>query len=597
LKKIAKFQSFEEQSSPKYGPKRLTSLRRELKSLGLAGFLIPRSDMYQGEIVAPVDERLSWLTGFTGSAGFCVVLMKKAGVFVDGRYRVQVKNQTNKVFTPVDWPETTLVSWLSNNMSFGESIGFDPWLHSLSEIEKTQNELADLGIKLRPIANPIDKLWKDQPNNPTSKAFVYDIKYSGQSHKEKRISLANQLKQKNHAATIITLPENIAWILNIRGNDIAHVPIVQSVGILYSDSSFDLFINLEKVADIKSHLGTEVRCNRMEDFPKQLRKLKGKVRIDPNSIPFAVANILKKNKIIFHAEDDLVALSKAKKNSIEILQAREAHNRDAAAMCEFLCWLDNQDIEKISEIDVVIALEEFRRVNTELLDISFDTISASGPNAALPHYRVTKVSDRMLKQGQVLLVDSGGQYLDGTTDITRTIAVGVQEKYVCEAFTRVLKGMISISCLKFPRGTAGRDIDAFARSPLWAAGQDFSHGTGHGVGHFLSVHEGPQRISPKSSVPLEEGMIVSNEPGYYLEGKFGIRIENLLLVTAVQKSEFLEFKTLNFVPVDKRMIVKKMLNKEEVSWLNHYHQICFDNNFHRLTPVAAKWLKKATSRL
>ena len=595
--KKSKFQCFEEQSSPNQGPKRLASLRKELKAQDLAGFLIPRTDMYQGENVAPADERLAWLTGFTGSAGFCVVLMKKAGVFVDGRYRLQVKNQTNKVFTPVHWPETTLFSWLSKNMSSGESIGFDPWLHTISEIEKTKNELADLSITLKPIPNPIDKIWQDRPNNPTSKAFVYDIKYCGQSHEDKRNGLAKQLKKNKHTAAIITLPENIAWLLNIRGNDIAHVPIVHCVGILYADSSFDLFVDVDKVADIKSHLGADVRCNRMEEFSKRLKKLNGRVRIDPKTLPFAVANILKKNRIICYRNDDLIALPKAQKNSIEISNSKQAHLRDSAAMCEFLCWLDYQDVGKISEIDVTIALEGFRLTNPELLEISFDTISASGPNAALPHYRVTQSSDRILEQGQVFLVDSGGQYLDGTTDITRTIAIGKQKQSVCEAFTRVLKGMIAVSRLKFPQGTAGRDIDAFARAPLWAAGQDFPHGTGHGVGHFLTVHEGPQSISPKSTTLFEEGMIVSNEPGYYLEGEFGIRIENLLLVSAIPESKFLEFKTLNFVPIDKRMIIKKMLTQEERSWLNDYHQICRDNVSHRLTSKTSKWLKKVTSPL
>ena len=595
--KTSKFQSFEEQSSPDQGPKRLTALRKELKSQGLAGFLIPRTDMYQGENVAPADERLAWLTGFTGSAGFCVALLKTAGVFVDGRYRVQVKNQINKVFTPVHWPETSLAVWLSKNMRRGESIGFDPWLHTVSEIEKAQNDLADAGISLKPIVNPIDKLWKDRPGKPISKAFFHDEKYSGQSHLDKLTNLAKQLKQNKHSATIITLPENISWLLNIRGNDVAHVPIIHCVGILHADASFDLFVDHRKVADIQPYLGKAVRFHGMDEFPKDLKKLSGTVRIDPKSLPFAAVTILKKARIYCHRDDDLIALPKARKNSVEISQAEQAHLRDSAAMCEFLCWLDHQDMGKLSEIDVAISLEGFRLTNPELIEISFDTISASGPNAALPHYRVTQGSDRILQQGEVMLVDSGGQYLDGTTDITRTIAIGAQKHHVCEAFTRVLQGMIAVSRLTFPKGTAGRDIDAFARAPLWAAGQDFSHGTGHGVGHFLTVHEGPQSISPKSTIPFEAGMIVSNEPGYYLEGEFGIRTENLLVVTSIPDSDFLDFRTLNFVPIDKRLIVKKMLTEEERTWLNDYHQICRDKISRRLTPNAVRWLKQVTAPL
>jgi Xaa-Pro aminopeptidase len=328
-----------------------------------------------------------------------------------------------------------------------------------------------------------------------------------------------------------------------------------------------------------------------------LKKLSGTVRIDPKSLPFAVATILKKARITCDRNDDLVALPKARKNHVEISQTQQAHLRDSAAMCEFLYWLDKQQTGELSEIDVAIALEGFRLANPELLEISFDTISASGPNAALPHYRVTKGSDRILKQGEVILVDSGGQYLDGTTDITRTVAIGAQKPHVCGAFTRVLQGMIAISRLKFPKGTAGRDIDAIARAPLWSAGQDFAHGTGHGVGHFLTVHEGPQRISPKSTMPFEAGMIVSNEPGYYLEGEFGIRTENLLVVTPVKDSDFLEFQTLNFVPIDTKMVVKKMLSPEERIWLNDYHQICRDKISHRLTSNTSLWLNKATAPL
>lgn len=595
----ALYQSFDNQSDPDQGPERLNTLRQEIAARDLTGYLVPRADVHQGEYVAARDERLAWLTGFTGSAGFCAVLPTCAGVFVDGRYRVQVKTQVRDVFTPVDWPEVKVPDWLRGNVTEG-TIGFDPWLHTLSEIEGYSKALDGSGITLSPCENLIDLIWPDQPDAPMAKAFAYEEKYAGKTHLQKRQDIARVLKDAGQDAAVITLPDSLAWLLNMRGGDVSHVPIAHGFVILHSDASADLFMAADKLSQIGDHLGPDIRLHAPESFGAYLSTLTGRVRIDPDNVPMAVASILTTSGIATQRAQDPTILPKACKNSVELMQARGAHLRDAAAMCEFLCWLDAQAIGTLSEIDVAVALEGFRRADPALTDISFDTISASGPNAALPHYSVTKASNRQLKEGEVMLVDSGGQYLDGTTDITRTIAVGAQPDAVKRAFTRVLQGMIAISRLRFPAGIAGRDLDGFARAALWAAGQDFNHGTGHGVGQFLSVHEGPQRLSRQSTIALDAGMILSNEPGFYQEGQFGIRTENLLVVQPAQVPEegniktLYEFETLTYVPIDLRMVVSEMLSEPERIWLNSYHQNCREKISHRLSDNSRLWLEQAT---
>ena len=595
----ALYQSFEDQSDPDQGPERLNKLRQEIAARDLSGYLVPRADVHQGEYVAARDERLAWLTGFTGSAGFCAVLPTCAGVFVDGRYRVQVKTQVRDVFTPVDWPDVKVPDWLRSNVTEG-TIGFDPWLHTLSEIESYSKALDGSGITLSPCENLIDLIWPDQPDAPMAKAFAYEEKYAGKTHLQKRQDIARVLKDAGQDAAVITLPDSLAWLLNMRGGDVSHVPIAHGFVILHSDARVDLFMAAEKLTKLKDHLGPDIRVHAQDSFAKHLAALTGVVRVDPDNVPMAVASILTTSGIEMARGKDPVILPKACKNPVELTQARRAHIRDAAAMCEFLCWLDAQAIGTLSEIDVAVALEGFRRADPALTDISFDTISASGPNAALPHYSVTRASNRQLQNGEVMLVDSGGQYLDGTTDITRTIAIGAQPEAVKNAFTRVLQGMIAISQLRFPAGIAGRDLDAFARAALWSAGQDFNHGTGHGVGQFLSVHEGPQRISRQSHVAFQEGMILSNEPGFYEEGRFGIRTENLLVVQPAQVPEggnikaLFEFETLTYVPIDLRMVIVEMLSENEKIWLNSYHQTCRDKIGPRLSADCQLWLQQAT---
>lgn len=595
----ALYQSFDNQSDPDQGPERLNTLRQEIAARDLSGYLVPRADVHQGEYVAARDERLAWLTGFTGSAGFCAVLPTCAGIFVDGRYRVQVKTQVRDVFTPVDWPEVKVPDWLRSNVTKG-AIGFDPWLHTLSEIEGYSKALDGSGITLSPCENLIDLIWPDQPDAPMAKAFAYEEKYAGKTHLQKRQDIARVLKDAGQDAAVITLPDSLAWLLNMRGGDVSHVPIAHGFVILHSDASADLFMAAEKLTKLKDHLGPDIRVHAQNSFAEHLASLTGVVRVDPDNVPMAVASILTTSGIEIARGQDPVILPKACKNPVELTQARGAHIRDAAAMCEFLCWLDAQAIGTLSEIDVAVALEGFRRADPALTDISFDTISASGPHAALPHYSVTNASNRQLQNGEVMLVDSGGQYLDGTTDITRTIAIGAQPEAVKNAFTRVLQGMIAISQLRFPAGIAGRDLDAFARAALWSAGQDFNHGTGHGVGQFLSVHEGPQRISRQSHVAFQEGMILSNEPGFYEEGRFGIRTENLLVVQPAQVPEggnikaLFEFETLTYVPIDLRMVIVEMLSENEKIWLNSYHQTCRDKIGPRLSADCQLWLQQAT---
>ena len=592
-----KFQSFEQPSSPEKGPKRLMALRAEMGKNNLDGFIVPRSDMYQGEYVAPRDERLAWLTGFTGSAGFCVALKEKAAIFVDSRYTVQVKAQTRDAFTPVDWPKTMLEAWLIEYAEDGAKIGFDPWLHTLDAIEKSQTALAPFGITLERTQNLIDRIWQDQPEAPQKPAFSYDVKYAGKSAEDKLSEIASLLRDEKQEAMAITLPEDIAWLLNIRGSDVTHVPLVHCLGLLFCDGRCDLFIDLEKISNVQNSLPDQVNFHPLTRFEETLTRLSSPVRVDARYLPYAVALHLKEAGVRISKADNPIALPKACRNPVEIAQTRVSHKRDGAVMCEFLAWLDSQTLGELTEIDVAIALEELRRRNSELQDISFDTISASGLNAALPHYRVTRQSNRLLRSGEVILVDSGGQYLDGTTDITRTVALGAQSKEVCEAFTSVLKGMIAVSKLIFPKGTKGQGIDPHARAALWAAGQDFGHGTGHGVGQFLSVHEGPQRISRADGPAFAEGMIVSNEPGFYKEGSFGIRTENLLLVQKANfehSDKFLKFETLTHVPIDKRMIVKDLLSPEEIIWINDYHSLCLKLHRKAVSSQTAAWLQEAT---
>ncbi len=595
------FQTFEVTARPEQGPPRLAALRAEMAREGLEGFLVPRSDAHQGEYVAPRDERLAWLTGFTGSAGFCAVLRDVAGVFVDGRYRTQVKAQVADVFTPVPWPEVKLSDWLRDHLTEGGRVGFDPWLHSAGQVRRLRKALEGSGIELVASDNLVDRIWEDQPAPPMNPVRAHPIAFAGETSDSKRARLAEGLRKAGQRAAVLTLPDSIMWLLNIRGSDVAHNPVAHGFAVLHDTGAVDLFMAAAKLKGLGDHLGPEVTVHAPDDFPGALAALEGPVLVDEDTVPQIVAQVLD-DRAVFGADPCL--LPKACKNAAEIAGSTDAHLRDGAAMVEFLCWLDAQRPGSVTEIDVVKELEALRRRDNRLMDISFDTIAGTGPNGAVIHYRVTEDSNAVLEDGHLLVLDSGGQYLDGTTDITRTIAIGQPGEQERRAFTRVLRGMIAMSRLRWPRGLAGCHIEAIARVPLWQAGQDFDHGLGHGVGAYLSVHEGPQRLSRLSDVPLRPGMILSNEPGYYREGAFGIRIENLVVVEPAPAlpegdagREMLCWRTLTHVPIDRRLIVTDMLTADERAWLDAYHAQVAERIGPLVGDAAKLWLNAATAPL
>lgn len=592
------FQNFDVTARPEQGPPRLQALRAELSRDGLNGFLVPRADAHQGEYVAPRDERLSWLTGFTGSAGFCAVLDTIAGVFIDGRYRTQVKRQVAADFTPVPWPEVSLASWLKEQLPQGGKVGYDAWLHASDQISRLVQDLTGTGIELVQCDNLVDRIWQDQPAPPLQPALPHALSYAGEAAADKCARLAADLRTAGHSAAVITLPDSIMWLLNIRGGDIPRNPVAHGFAILHDDARVDLFMAPEKLHQITDHLPASVACHPPSDFLGAVQALGGKVSVDATSLPQIVADALGDHLV---DAGDPCALPKARKNAAEIAGSAAAHLRDGAAVVELLAWLDAQPSGTVTEIEVAKHLEELRRRDPALRDISFETISGTGENGAVMHYRVTEETNSRLEEGHLLVLDSGGQYLDGTTDITRTIAIGTPGDVESAAFTRVLQGMIAISRLRWPKGLAGRDIEAIGRMPLWLAGQDFNHGLGHGVGAYLSVHEGPQRLSRVSTVPLEVGMILSNEPGYYREGAFGIRIENLLVVepapaldSADPEREMLSWRGLTYAPIDRQLICLDMLTAAERDWINAYHRETAEKLRPYVSEDARAWLDDVT---
>lgn len=596
------FQTFDSHASPEQGPPRLAALRRALAAEGLAGFIVPRADVHQGEYVAGRDERLQWLTGFTGSAGFCIVLPDLAGIFIDGRYRTQVKAQVALTdFTPVPWPEVKPGDWLREHLAEGE-VGFDPWLHTAEEIARIRAALEGSSVTLRPTRNLVDAIWPDQPPAPVGPAFVHPEALAGESSAAKRSRLAEDLRRAGQRAAVITLPDSLCWLLNIRGADVPRNPILHGFALLHDDAKVTLFAEPAKIDDaVRAHLGPQVTIRPPSAFVPALHTLPGPVRVDRGTAPLAVSQELEEAGVAVAWGDEPCRLPKARKSEAEVQGMREAHLRDGAAMVEFLCWLDAQPEGSLTEISVVRALEGFRRATNALHEISFDTICGAGPHGAIMHYRVTEETDRAVGRNELLLVDSGGQYLDGTTDITRTMAIGDPGEEARTCYTRVLQGLIAISRVRWPVGLAGRDLDPLARYPLWVEGQDFDHGTGHGVGAFLSVHEGPQRLSRLSEVPLEQGMILSNEPGYYREGAFGIRLENLIVVQEApplgDNRRQLCFETLTFVPFDRRLIRAEVLSPAERAWLNGYHAEVLEKLGPRLSAEALDWCRAACAEV
>jgi Xaa-Pro aminopeptidase len=596
------FQTFDATTTPHTGGPRLAALREQLKREGLDGFVIPRADAHQGEYVADCDKRLAWLTGFTGSAGFCVALAETAGVFIDGRYTLQVRDQVDlDHFTPVDFPKNKLGDWLADTAKSGDVIGFDPWLHTKGDIDAANKSLADTGITLKPCENLIDCIWADRPAAPTDLMVPYSVDLAGKSSTEKRAEIAEKLRKDGRGSVVLTQPDAIAWLLNTRGTDLGQTPVALAFATLDDTGHATLFIDPAKVDDaLRQHLGNDVTIQSPDQFGPAIDTLKGPVLVDKSTAPVWLDARLKSAGATVAYAADPILLAKAVKNETEIAGTAAAHIRDGVAVSEFLAWVAAQGpTPDLTEIDVVKKLESFRAATGKLKNISFDTICGTGPHGAIMHYRVTQETNLPIETNTLLLVDSGAQYLDGTTDITRTMAIGTPPTEAIRAFTLVLKGMITVSMARFPTGLAGRDIDPLARHALWQAGLDFDHGTGHGVGVYLSVHEGPQRISRVSDVPLQSGMILSNEPGYYKPGHFGIRIENLIVVEpasplkGADDREMLQFRTLTFAPIDRSLIDANLLTAPERDWLNAYHHEVAEKLRARCTPETQIWLDTA----
>lgn len=599
------FQTFEVSARPEQGPPRLAALRTAIAEAGLDGWITPRADIHQGEYVAERDALLQWLTGFTGSAGFCAVTAGAAAVFVDGRYKLQLREQVADVFTPVDWPDTRLPAWLRESLPQGGRVGYDPWLHTVAEVAAWEKALAGSGVEMVEHANLVAPLWAERPAPPDAPFRIWPIEVAGEEAADKRARLGKELAASGAGVAVLTSPDSIAWLLNIRGGDVRCNPVPHALAFLHEDGTVDLFARAGKADPVRSHLGDGVRLHEQDAFEAALGRLAGPVLVDPRSCPRAVVDVLDAAGIAHVAGSDPCLLPKARKNAAELRGMRAAHRRDGVAMVRFLAWLAEEAPKgNLTEISVVEKLEGFRRASGKLLEVSFDTIAGAGPHGAINHYRVTTDTDLPVRDGELLLVDSGGQYPDGTTDITRTMAVGKPPPGAAGAYTRVLKGMVALSRVRFPHKVTGAHLDALARYHLWLAGQDYDHGTGHGVGAGLSVHEGPQRISRLSDVELEPGMIVSNEPGYYREGEFGIRIENLLVVEEKPAPEggdpdrrWLGFETLTFVPLERRLIVSDMLDLSERAWVDSYHAEVLKRIGPRVEGETLAWLKAACAPL
>ncbi|MGZ3217686.1 aminopeptidase P family protein [Paracoccus sp. T5] len=596
------FQRFDDPAGGGDHAARLTALRAKMRDQQLAAFIVPRADAHQGEYVADADARLAWLTGFTGSAGFAIITQEQAGVFIDGRYRVQVRAQIDlRHFTPIPWPETRPSEWLREALPQGGRVGFDPWLHTRKEIATMEAALAEHAIALIAVeTNPVDAIWPDRPAPPVGAARIHDEALAGESAAQKRSRLAAELKAAGQAAAFLSLPDSISWLLNIRGSDLPKNPVVQAFAVLSDSGDLALFADPAKFDDsLRAHLGNQVSILPPESLSAALTDLEGPVRLDPGSAPEAAFRILEDAGTNVVPGPDPAILPKARKNAAEMAGMRAAHHRDGLAMVRLLAWLDAQDPATLTEIDVVRQLEDLRR-EAGILDISFDTIMGAGPNGAIVHYRVTEATNRHLAEGDLLLIDSGGQYADGTTDITRTVALGQARGDAVAPFTAVLRGMIALSRARFPKGVAGAHLDALARQFLWVEGMDFDHGTGHGVGAALCVHEGPVRISRVSDMALEAGMILSNEPGYYREGSFGIRIENLVAVTEAEAEpgrRMLGFETLTLCPIDRRLIDLQALSRDERDWIDRYHAQVREALMPDLQEAERSWLTAATAPL
>jgi Xaa-Pro aminopeptidase len=593
---------------------RLRALRTQLQADKLDGFVVPICDEHMSEYVGDYAQRLGWLTGFGGSAGSAVVLSEEAAIFTDGRYTIQVREQVDgNHWAYVGVPETRIADWLKDHAPSGGRIGYDPWVHTKGWVEAASKALAEAGAELVAVAaNPVDKVWADQPAPSAAKMVPLDDQYSGQSSAEKRAAVADWLTENRLDAAIISALDSVAWTFNIRGDDVSHTPVSLSFAVLGSDGTADLYVELDKVDDaVRQHLGNAVRIHPRSAFASALATLKGKrIAVDPERAVAAIFAQLETGGAEIVALRDPTILPKAVKNAVEQAGHRAAQKRDGAALSRFLHWM-NQEAHKgeLTELSAAAKLRSFREATGKLRDLSFDTISGAGPNAALCHYKVDETTNLRIPPSSIYLVDSGGQYLDGTTDVTRTIWVGpgAPSAEMKDRFTRVLKGHIALATATFPEGTTGSQLDTLARMHLWAAGVDYAHGTGHGVGSFLAVHEGPQRIAKSAGgqagteQELMAGMFLSNEPGYYKAGEYGIRIENLVLVEerdiAGAEGVYFGFETLTFAPIDRTLVDTEIMTRDELRWWDEYHAKVLALVGPQLDGAALEWVTQACAPL
>lgn len=600
------FQTFDDTANPALGAERAALLRAELKRRDLDGFIIPRSDEHQGEYVPPHAERLRWLTGFSGSAGMAIVLADRAAIFVDGRYTLQVRDQVDiNIFEPMHLVDAPATRWIEENLPKGAKLAYDPWLLTVDAVARFRAAAEMAGGSLVAVdANPLDAVWADQPAPPLAPVAVHPIHVAGETAADKIKRVSEELMNSDSSAAVLTMPDSIAWLFNIRGGDVSHTPLALAFAILHEDGHAELFIDERKLDDrARAHLGNVVSVHPREAFDVALENLGragATVLIDPASCAAAIHDRLKSSGAEIKRGVDPCELPKACKNDAEVRGTRAAHLRDGVALTKFLAWLGTEGAKGgLDEMTAAKKLEHFRAGSGELRDLSFDTISGAGANGAIVHYRVTEGTNRPIHPGELFLVDSGGQYLDGTTDVTRTVAIGEVDDEPRDRFTRVLKGHIALATARFPEGTTGAQLDALARMALWKAGLDYDHGTGHGVGSFLSVHEGPQRISKYGSAPLKPGMIISNEPGYYKTGAYGIRIENLMVVTPAStiaggERLMLGFETLTLAPIDLELVKRDLLSDEEAAWLNAYHARVYEALSAQMDEAEHRWLLHAT---
>jgi Xaa-Pro aminopeptidase len=604
----AHFQTFEEPEGGVALTARLSAFREELARRQLSGFVIPRADAQQNEYVAPSEERLAWLTGFTGSAGMAIVLTREAAVFVDGRYTLQAAKQVDsKAWNIEPLIDPSPENWLTNHLSAGDRLGFDPWLHTSAAAERLAAACAKAGAELIAVeSNPLDSIWTERPAPPLGPVAVHGTQFSGEAETDKLNRIRQEIDRLGADALVLSDSHAVAWTFNIRGADVSHTPLPLSYALVPKDGRPVVFIDHRKLSNsARDHLEATADVREPDALTPaliELAQLGASVALDSATAADALSRLIMAAGGKALRGNDPVSLLKAVKNATEIEGARRAHRRDAVALVRFLAWIDREAPSgALTEIDAVEALETFRRDTGALKDVSFPTIAGTGPNGAIVHYRVTRKSNRRIAPGDLLLIDSGAQYEDGTTDVTRTIAIGTPTMEMQDRFTRVLRGHIAIARAVFPDGTTGAQLDTLARQFLWQAGIDFDHGTGHGVGSYLSVHEGPARISRLGTTPLRRGMIVSNEPGYYKTDAFGIRIENLELVVGTEiagaEKPMNAFETLTLAPIDRRLIDFNMLDGDELTWLNDYHARVRHEVRPHVDEATKVWLDQATEVL